>query len=89
MSQQGEFNSQEQIEAKEAEELRLKNQKEYDPKVHGAGTAPVAAPETVTELYKLMDKVLTGFDSRISYLGSQVSYLSSRVTDLESKEKVQ
>lgn len=38
----------------EAEEARLKAQAPFDPKVHGVGTMPVEAPDSVAQLYKLV-----------------------------------
>ena len=41
----------EQAAAKQKEEKRLHDQTPYDPTVHGAGTAPVAEPQSVRELF--------------------------------------
>jgi len=39
----------------EAEELRKKNQIEFDPKLHGVGTSPVLEPSSIKELFKYVD----------------------------------
>lgn len=45
-----------QKDAKEKEEARLAAQTPYDPKIHGAGTTPVSAPQSVKELHDLLVK---------------------------------
>jgi hypothetical protein len=47
-----------------AEEALRKSRVDYDPKVHGAGTQPMVAPESVVELHK----VVVALEARIKRL---------------------
>ncbi len=51
----------------EAEEARLKAQVPFDPKVHGVGTMPVHAPDSVAQLYVM----LVALEARVRVLESR------------------
>lgn len=52
------------------DEALRKVQVEYDPKIHGAGTVAPAAPDTVSEL----NKIVMAIDSRLRVIESAMGY---------------
>lgn len=56
-------------EARQLDEVRRANQVEFDPKIHGAGTAPVQAPQSVTELFHYVVARFERLESSLSNRG--------------------
>lgn len=60
-----------------AEEERLKNQIQFDPKVHGAGTIPDIVPESLAVFHKEYVKVINSLLARVESLEKEVYTLEN------------
>ena len=60
---------------KEKEEALAASREQFDPKVHGVGTSPIIAPQSVHEMW---DKVVKPLASMVQDLQDRVAYLESK-----------
>jgi hypothetical protein len=71
------------------QDARTKQTVDFDPKVHGVGTVPQTAPNSVAELYKMHKALADKFDGQetdaSTYISGMLNSFESRIRQIEAK----